>query len=122
MGNHLDQFAAGCRMALDHGAELVLFDPRGAASTPAGIGQVLARPIRFARPAEMVRFGRLLYGVPLQHTVDGLCSRAMAPRLHRGDHRLVVREQELVRPTGSTPQSWDSSLPSSSQPSSGRDG
>ncbi len=95
MGNHLYQFAAGYRMALDHGAELVLFDPREAASTPAGIGQVLARPFRFARPAEMVRFGRLLYGVPLQHTVDGLYSRAMAPRLHRGDHRRVVREQDF---------------------------
>ncbi len=95
MGNHLFQFATGLRMALDHGAELVLFDPLQAAPTPAGIGRILARPYRFARPADMVRFGRLLYPVPLQDTVDGLFSRALAPRLTRGPHRSLVREEDF---------------------------
>lgn len=95
LGNHLFQFATGYRLALDHQAELVLFDPLGVAYTPAGIGRVLADTYRFARPADMVKFGRLLYPVPLQHTVDGLFSRAMASRLSGGSRRTVVREEDF---------------------------
>ena len=95
MGNHLFQFATGYRLALDHQAELVLFDPLGVATTPAGISRVLADTYRFARPADMVKFGRLLYDVPLRDTLDGLFSRAMAPRMSRGGHRTVVREEDF---------------------------
>ena len=98
MGNHLFQFATGCRLALDHQAELVLFDPLGVAHTPAGIGRILARPHRAPRPSEMVRFGRLLYDVPLRHTLDGLFSRAMATRLGSGGQRTLVREEAFGAP------------------------
>ncbi len=95
MGNHLFQFATGYRAALDRGAELVLFDPLDAAGSPAGLGRVLARPFRFAGPRDMLRFGRLLFDLPLQATLDGLYSRARAPGLLRGDRRAVVREEDF---------------------------
>jgi hypothetical protein len=95
MGNHLFQFATAFRLALDHQSELVLFDSIGAFGSQAGLGRVLARTYRMAQPADMVKFGRLLYGIPLRQTVDGLYSKAMAPRLLRGDRRSVVREEDF---------------------------
>jgi hypothetical protein len=95
LGNHLFEFAAGLRLADLHRSELVIFDPLDVARSSAGIARVLRQPYRFAQPSEMLRYGRLLYDMPLRNTLSGVLGRSMEPRLRRGAGRNVVREEDL---------------------------